>query len=100
MRLSETGAKNAHKVEEACRSKSFDEIEDEAKMLTRQTANTTNAQDLSHKLKVNEFADLTNYTAVDRGGAVPRSNDNANGIVRGRVRKSDNTTPQMCLRQT
>ena len=39
MRLSETSGKNAHNVEEACRSKSFDEIEDEAKMLTCQTVN-------------------------------------------------------------
>ena len=45
MRLFETSAKNAHNVEEA-------------RMLTRQTADTTNGQDLSYRLKVNEFADL------------------------------------------
>ena len=60
VRVSETSAKNAHNVGGACCSESFDEIEDEAKMLTRQTVNNTNAQDLSYKLKVNEIADLTN----------------------------------------
>ena len=43
----------------AYRSKSFDEIEDEAKMLTCQTGNHK-CQDLSYRKKVNEFADVTN----------------------------------------
>ena len=40
------------------------------------------------------------HKAVDREGAVPRSNDNARGTVREGVRKSDSTTPQEHRLQT
>ena len=48
----------------------------------------TSAQDLSHKLKVDESADLTES---ERVSAVPRSNDNARDIVRGVVRMTDSS---------
>ena len=93
MRLSETIAKNAHNVEEACRSKSFDEIEDEAKMQTCQTVNNKCAGSLA-QVEGEWVCLLDKHEAVDREGAVPRSNYNARGIVRGEVRKSDSTTTQ------
>ena len=50
---------------------------------------TRRAQDLSYKLKVNEFDDLTNTCCPE----VDRDRD-ANGIVRGGVRMCNFTTPR------